>query len=81
MGTGGKKARAVDHIGAPFDQRLQQHRVLGRIVFEIGILNDDEVARSLFYAAVQGSTFAHVLGLQQNSNLGMLRLQLRQDFA
>ncbi len=43
MRAAGKKARAVDGVGASFDQRLQQHRVLCRIVLEIGVLDDDEV--------------------------------------
>ena len=81
MRATGKKARTVDDVGSAFDQRLQQHNVLCRIVLEIGILNNDEVSGSFPNAAVQGRTFSHVLRLKQNSNLRTLRLQLRQDLA
>ena len=62
MRTSGQKARPVDYVGAPFNQGLQQHRVLCRIVLEIGILDDDEIPRSFPNAAVQRRTLPMFLG-------------------
>src|ERR1017187_1120184 len=70
MRAAGKKARAVNDVGASFNQRLQQHRVLCRIVLEIGVLDDDEVPLSFANDAIQGRTFPHVLRLKAEFESG-----------
>ena len=42
-----EESRAVDDVGLALENRLQQERVFARVVFEIGVLDDDEVARSI----------------------------------
>src|SRR6266700_2717626 len=49
------------------------------IVLEVSVLNDDEVAAGLADSAPQGCALPHILGLQENFDLRMCRLQLRQD--
>ena len=41
-----EKARAVDHVGLALENRLEQQRVLARVVFEIGVLDDHAHRRS-----------------------------------
>ena len=65
--TASHEARPVDHVGFAFDQGFQKERVLGRIVFEVSVLNDNEVAAGFLNAAAQGCALAHVARLQQHT--------------
>jgi len=58
MRTSGQKARPVDYVGAPFDQRFQQYSVFRWIVFKIGILDDDEIPRSFLNTAMRGGVLS-----------------------
>src|SRR5688572_1158221 len=58
---------AVDDIGAAVDDQLDQLRELLRGVFEIGILNDDDVAADRVKAAADRGAFALVALLQEQS--------------
>ena len=51
---------AEHHVRPAFDDRLQQSRDLGRVVFEIGVLNDDGVARRLEEAGADGRSLSLV---------------------
>ena len=42
------EARAIDDVGISLDQRFQQVRVLARIVLEVGVLDEAELAARLF---------------------------------
>ena len=39
-----REAAAVDHVGVPREDRLQQGGVVGRVVLEVGVLDDQHVA-------------------------------------
>ena len=54
-------------------------RVLGGIVFQIGVLNDDEVASGFLDAAAQSGAFAHVAGLEENPHLEVFLSEVGQD--
>src|SRR5208283_508344 len=44
MGRAAEKARAKNYVSLAVDERGKHQRILGGIVFEIGVLNDDVVA-------------------------------------
>jgi hypothetical protein len=44
MGSATDEARAEDHVGLALKDRLQEHRVLPRVVLEVGVLDEDDVA-------------------------------------
>src|SRR5882762_4125908 len=81
MRTAAEEARSEDDIGAALNQGLQELRVLGWVIFEIGVLDDDEIASRLLNAAAERSALAHVMRLEERPNLRMFQLQLLQDFA
>src|SRR5262249_15607191 len=58
MRSAAQKAGTVNDIGFALEQGLQKGGIFGGIVFQVGILNDDEVTRSFSDAAAQGSTFS-----------------------
>src|SRR6185312_17549866 len=41
------KAVAEDRVGVPAEDGLQQYRVVGRVIFQIGVLHQDDVAAGL----------------------------------
>ena len=47
LGELADEARAVHHVGAALDDRLEQARVLGGVVFQVGVLDEDDVAAKL----------------------------------
>jgi hypothetical protein len=55
-----EKARAVDHIGPVGDERGQDLGILGRVVFQIGILDDAEFAGGLLQPGADGGAFAGI---------------------
>ena len=63
-----EEARAVDDVGTPFENGLQQHRVLARVVLEVGVLDDDDVAGGFADAASHRGALALVLALQQDAD-------------
>jgi hypothetical protein len=75
-----EEPRAVDDIGAALADQLDQlGKLLGRVL-EIGVLDDDQVARDLLEAAPQRRSFAAVLGLENQLELQLLG-KARQDVA
>lgn len=63
------EAGTEDDIGFVLQKRFEDLRVFSGIVFEVGVLNDDEVAGGFLNAAAQGSSFAHVMGLEKDAYL------------
>ena len=61
-----EKARAINHIGLALDQRIEQVGIIGRIVFQIGVLNQYIVSRGFLYPAPKRRTLSHIFRLQQN---------------
>src|SRR6266853_4587815 len=80
MRSAAEKTRAINHVGFALDQRLEQGRVVVRVVLEVSILDEYKVSRGLLYAPSQGRSLSHVLRLQQHPEIGVLTLQLRQNF-
>src|SRR5438477_11272675 len=81
MWAGAERAGSVDDVGFALDQRHEQGGIVGGIVFEVGVLNDDEVSRRLLNAATKRGAFAHIPGLKENANVRMVGLYLRENFA
>ena len=80
MRPAAEKTRSKDDIGFAFEERFEQCRVFVRVIFEIGILNDDVVAGRFLDAAAQGCTLAHVVWLKIDLHPRMLLLKLGKDF-
>ena len=74
------EARAVHHVGLVFEDRLEQPRILGRVVFEVGVLHDDHVAGRAAEALTQRGALALVVRLVENANVA-LGLQFFKDGA
>ncbi len=54
------EAAAVDDGRAAFQQRFQQQHIVARIVLQVGILDDDDIAGGLLKAGAQRSALAAV---------------------
>src|SRR6266853_267893 len=75
-----EKTRTVYYVSPALNERFQQRGILRRIVFQIRVLNDYEVAGCGLDAAAQGGSFSHIRRLQIHTDLGMTGLQLGKDF-
>ena len=53
-----EKAGPVHYVSFPLDQRLKQAGIIGGVVFQIRILDDDEISARLLDAATQCRAFA-----------------------
>src|SRR5206468_6696818 len=73
------EARAVDHVGLVVEDWLNQSRILGGVVLEVGVLHQHDVASRLLEALAQGCSLALVVLLEDNANLRRLGLQLLQN--
>ena len=58
-----QKPAAVDDLDAPLDNRADQERIVARIVFQVGVLNQDDVARGPIDAGADGDALALIDGL------------------
>jgi len=70
---GSQVAAAQNEGGAPFDNRLQQQRMVADVVFEVGILDQDRIPRGHGHAGTDGVSLARRFGLEDQTN-GALRL-------
>ena len=68
------EARAIDHVGPVVEDRLDQPRVFGRIVFQVGVLNDHHVAGRVPEAFAEGRALPLVVRLVEDANLAALQL-------
>ena len=57
---------AVDHIGAPCKKRAEHARVLRGVVFEVGVLHDDEVGGGLGETSPQRCSLALIVPLMEH---------------
>ena len=48
------KREPIDHVGPALEDRLDQPRVLGRVVLQVGVLDDDDVAGRVLEARAAG---------------------------
>ncbi len=81
MRCAAEKARAKNHVGLALDQRREHQGILGGIVFQIGVLNDDEVARGFLNAAAEGCSLAHVMRLKHHADGRIFGLQGSQNLS
>src|SRR5262249_11996383 len=72
------EAGSVDDVGAPLENGTKKLRVLGGIVLEIRILNQDDTPGRLGEATAQGGSFPPVTVLEYYDDVLMLR-ELRHD--
>src|SRR5262245_29137351 len=61
---GARKTRAVDDVGAPFENGLYQLGVFGRVIFQIGVLNNNDVASGVSQRGPERRAFTHILGVE-----------------
>jgi hypothetical protein len=60
VGLPAHETRAVDYVGKAVEDRLQQDVELLRVIFEVGILDHDVIARCQFDPFVKRGALAHV---------------------
>ena len=76
----GDEPRAVDDVGLAGEERLQQHVVLRRVVFQVGVLDDQELACRLLNAPAYRRPLALVVRLlEQPDHVRVTGSQRRQD--
>ena len=63
------KSRPEDHIRVSIENRFQKRRDVLRVVFEIGILNDDDFTGCLLERRPQGRAFALIVTVAKRANL------------
>src|SRR4051812_40473517 len=76
-----EKARAIDHVRFAFKEGLQQKRIFTGVVFEVCVLNNDEIAGRLENSATERRSLALVLRLKKYFDLRLRSLQVRKNFA
>ena len=64
-----EKAGAKDHVGSAVEDRVEKFVVVARVVFEIGILDEDNVTGDFCEAAAEGSAFSLVVGLEEDTKV------------
>jgi len=69
MRLAARKPGAIDHISFAFRDRSDQLRVLCRVVFQVGILDDYDVPGDMSKASAQSGAFTPVLRMIENANL------------
>src|SRR2546429_9783840 len=69
-----QKSRAIHHIRAAFDDRLQQLRVIARIVFQVRVLHQHDISRYLRKTAPQSSSLTLVRRLKEKPQISQLDL-------
>jgi len=60
MRVAAHKARAVNHIGKTGANRFKHGVIFGRVIFQIGILDNEVFAGSIGYASMQGGAFTFI---------------------
>jgi hypothetical protein len=81
VGSSTEEARSVNGVGFAFEERAQQQRIVGGIVFEVGVLNENEVPGGFLDAAAESSAFTDVARLQEDADLRMSGLEGGENFA
>ena len=64
-----KKAGAEDHVGAAIEKRFEELAVVAWIVFEVGVLNEDNVAGNLSESATKSGTLALIAILEKDAQI------------
>ena len=66
---GAEESRPVDDIGCSVENRFNQLRIFPGMVLQIGILDDDDLARGFLESGAQRCPLSHILGLIADANL------------
>ena len=64
------KARSVHDVGAPVEDGLDEFGIVGRVVFEISILDEKNVAGRVLETCADGGTFAAVNRVRVKLDVG-----------
>ena len=65
-----QKARAVDDIGVAFEDGGQELRIVARIVLQVGVLDDDDLAAHLGLSGPERCPLASVALMAQDDEVG-----------
>ena len=71
----GEEARTVHDIGFPLDERLEQHGIICRVVFEVCVLYEHVIAGCVLEAKTQRRAFAAIARLQEHEHVLVASLQ------
>src|SRR5579884_1479971 len=71
-----EEARSVHDIGDSFEHRTQQYGVICRVIFQIGVLNQGQVAGQMANARPNGSPLTHVFRMKNVANAPIRQGQL-----
>ncbi len=52
------------HVGATFQDRFKKDGIFGGIILEVGVLNDDQIARSCLETRAQRCSLSEIAFLQ-----------------
>src|SRR5262249_52845433 len=74
------KAVAKDHVGPPRKNGLEQRGKVGRIVFQVRVLHQDDLAGHMLKARADGGALALVALVHQHTQRGAVgRLEFLED--
>src|SRR6185312_15886270 len=65
------KTRAIDDISMTLDDGIQQPAIFGGVVFEVGVLDDDVIARGQLESAPDGYPFTLVILVMEIGDRGI----------
>jgi hypothetical protein len=74
-----QKTAAVDDVGPAVQDGLEELRILPGIVFQVGVLDKDDIALGVRESRLQRPSLAGVLLVEEN--LGLRRGEFRKDLA
>ena len=60
-----QKTRAEDNVGAAIEKRFKKFAVITRVVFKVGVLNEDDVASHFGEATAKCSPLTLILSLKK----------------
>ena len=63
-----QETRTIHHVGYPFFERPEQDRVVARIVFEIGILDEQDLTLGSVKACAYSCALTLILLMQNNTD-------------
>jgi hypothetical protein len=67
-----EKARAENHVSATIEERFEKFAVVAGIVFEVGVLNENNVAGDFGETAAECGAFALILRLKKDAEIAQL---------
>src|SRR5262249_49795470 len=73
--------RAVDDVRVVLDDRLDELGILGRVVLEVGVLDDDDLAGGLAEPGAQRGALSLVAVVEDYLQVAVASLHLAEDLA